>query len=139
MMSSNSYSGHSTPKLRSMETVENFCLAENHTFKEKDTLYLRIAEEANLQGITMKVLCSDNFNLVVTGVNFYVRSTYNEKHGWKVHTAICCEGDDVNTIPASDKMTPNEGVMMRAPFKSKWFAPLIESAIQNNPSATTKI
>jgi hypothetical protein len=36
--------------------VDNNCLSENHTFKSKEVLQLRIAEEANLRGITTRAV-----------------------------------------------------------------------------------
>ena len=48
------YTGSQHDQLRPMTNVEANRLMEGHTFKLKDLLYLRIAEEANLLGISTK-------------------------------------------------------------------------------------
>jgi hypothetical protein len=55
-----------------MADVESNRLEEDHTFVTKeDILNLRIAEEANLRCIKMKVERSDGTNFIVVGINFY--------------------------------------------------------------------
>ena len=59
-----------------MTDVESNHLEEDHTFVNKEILNLCIAEEANLRCIKMKVERSDDINLIVVGINFYVRGTF---------------------------------------------------------------
>lgn len=133
------FTGPSCDQLRTMKVVENNRLNENHTFKVKETFYLRIAEEANLRCIKMKVVRSDDMNLIVAGLDFYVNGTYIEKVGWKVHVAICREGDDILKIPPKDKIDPDDKVSARTPFRSKWFAPIIQGAVLENPGASYSV
>ena len=65
-----------------MKDVESNCLEEDHTFASKDILILRIAEEANLRCIKMKVERSDCTNFIVVGIKFYVSGTFSENGGW---------------------------------------------------------
>jgi hypothetical protein len=66
------YSGHNNTQLQTMADVESNRLEEDHTFVTKeDILNLRIAEEANLRCIKMKVERSDGTNFIVIGINFY--------------------------------------------------------------------
>ena len=60
-----------------MTDVESNRLVEDHTFVTKDILNLCIAEEANLRCIKMKVERSDDTNLIVVGINFYVRGAFS--------------------------------------------------------------
>jgi hypothetical protein len=41
-----------------MNLVENFLLMQGHTFAETETLMIRIAKEANLRNIKVRVLKS---------------------------------------------------------------------------------
>jgi hypothetical protein len=122
-----------------MKVVEDNRLEENHTFKAKETFYLRIAKEANLQGIKMRVVRSDDMNLIVTGFDFYVNGMYIEKVGWQVHCAICREGNDILKIPPKDKIDPNDKVLARTPFRSKWFCPIIQGEVLDNPGASYSV
>ena len=90
-------------QLRPMSVVENHRLVEGDTFKKKN-LQLRMSEEANLRGITMRVNRSDVMKLTVAGINFNVNATFHEHSGWVVHTAVCREGDDVLQIPPKDRI-----------------------------------
>ena len=62
--------GDQTEQLRVMSAVEKTPLSEGDIFKSKDVLALRIAEEANLRGISTRVQRSDVFNFTVVGINF---------------------------------------------------------------------
>ncbi len=93
------YSGCNNDQLRMMNNVKSGLLLVGHSFSTKDILHLRVAEEANLQGIVMKVCRSNDQNFTASGVNFYVRATFTKMVGWTVHLAKCREGDDVLQIP----------------------------------------
>ena len=62
------YSGDNSTQLRTMKDVESNRLEEDHTFASKDILNLRIAEEANLRCIKIKVKRSDSTHFVVLGI-----------------------------------------------------------------------
>ncbi len=64
-----------------MEYVESNCLEKGHTFQLKETLQIRIAEEANLHLIKVKTIRSDSMNLIVAGRNFYMSATYSVQYG----------------------------------------------------------
>ncbi len=87
----------------------------------------------------MKVIHSDDMNLIVAGLDFYVNGTHIEKVGWKVHCAICREGGDILKIPPKDKIDPGDKVLARTPFHSKWFAPIIQGAVYDNPGASYSV
>ena len=93
------YSGHNIEQLRTMTDVESYRLEEGHHFATKEIFYLRIAEEANLRCIKVKVERSDMTNLILVGYNFYVSGSYSESAGWTAHIVVCREGDDLLKIP----------------------------------------
>jgi hypothetical protein len=89
---------HST-QLRAMSVVNASRLSAGHVFQLKDTLCLRIVEEANLRRVKIKVMRSDIENLIVAGYHFYVCTRYSKKVGWNVVQACCREGDNPLMIP----------------------------------------
>ena len=56
---------------------------------------MHIAEEANLGHKEITTVRSDRMQLVVVGVDFYVKANNNntESRGWVVSSAICRKGD----------------------------------------------
>ena len=110
-----------------------------HTFEHKSILSLRIAKEANLRCIKMKSPRVDDLNLIATGVNFYVYATNVVNVGWKVHQAICREGDDVLKIPPKYRVDPEDNVSLRTPFRAIWFCSVIENAVSDNPSSSYSV
>ena len=60
---------------------------------------MRIPEEANLSNKEINTVRSDKMQLLVVGVDFYVKASNTERRGWVVSTAICREGD--GTIPVN--------------------------------------
>ena len=99
-------SGDQSEQLRPMSDVEKYRLIEGQIFSTKDILQLRIGEEANLRGICIRVARSDNANLTVVGLNFYVHASVHENSGWHVRQAICRESDDHLKIPLKDIVDP---------------------------------
>jgi hypothetical protein len=95
------YKGCNVEFLRTMDEVESNRLMVNHTFSSRDIVYLRVAEEANLRSIVIKVNRSDNQQFVATGIDFYVRAFFTERDGWTVHAAVCRDDDDITSIPES--------------------------------------
>ena len=67
------YTGDQFPHIRLMTVVENSPLMTGHTFAEKDTMMIRIGEEANLRNIRVKVLKSCKMQYEVSGDSFYAK------------------------------------------------------------------
>ncbi len=116
------YSGHNSTQLRTMKDVESNRLEEDHTFASKNILNLRIAEEANLRCIKMKVERSDSSNFILVGIQFYVSGSFSESGGWKANTVVCRAGDDLLKIPPNEWIDniDEDASPLRTPFKSKW-------------------
>ena len=131
------YTGCNSDQLQPMTEVEAGPLLVNHTFSSKDILHLRIAEEANLRGIVIRVTRSDDQNFHVIGVDFYVRASFTQKDGWKVLSAVCREGGDLLTIPPTSRVYANKdgsgSRSLTTPLKSKMIVPIIMDAIRDNP------
>lgn len=73
------YTGCITSQFRLMTEVAEFPLAEGQTFPDKDTLLIRIGEEANLYGVRTKIVRSDAFQVDVRGMKgdpFHVLAYY---------------------------------------------------------------
>ena len=122
-----------------MTDVELNRLEEGHMFATKDILNLRIAEEANLRCIKIKVERSDPTNLIIVGYDFYVSGSFSESAGWTAHIVVCREGDDLSKIPPSqriDRIDEDDTSPLRTPFKSKWLAPIIQSAVLDSPGVS---
>jgi hypothetical protein len=130
-------SGAQIEQLRPMSKVETHHLLEGDTFKNKEVLQLRISEEANLRGISMRAHRSDLMNLIVVGINFYVNALFFEHSGWVVHTAVCWEGDDVLQIPLKYRidpsMTETKRGFLQIPIKAKFVITIIKDAVADNP------
>ncbi len=85
-----------------MQEVDSHPLLEGHPFSGKDILHLRIAEEAIYCGIATRINRSDDTNLTVVGVDFYVRASFTTMSGWTTNCVVCREGGDVLIIPPKD-------------------------------------
>jgi hypothetical protein len=123
-----------------MSDVEKARLSVGHIFRSKDVVKLRIAEEANLRGISTRVQRSDVMNLTVVGVNFYVHATVYENKGWCIHAAVCRECDDILKIPPRDRVdlsvVMSKKGYVRIPIISKMIVPIIREAVAENPGIT---
>ena len=123
--------------LRTMVEVESSPLLAGHTFSSKDILHIRVAEEANLRGIVLRINRSDDFNFVATGIDFYVRASFTESTGWTVNCAVCREGADILKIPPSFKVMEAEiregRRALSTPLKAKMIVPIITNAVAGNP------
>jgi hypothetical protein len=71
-----SYIGDQTPSIRLMMVVEAHPLVAGQTFQHKETLQIRIAEEANLRNIKAKIVWSSHVTYIVGGYNFYIAAGY---------------------------------------------------------------
>ena len=81
------HTGHLSPQLRNMTTVEREKLMVNDTFPSKEILLIRIAEEANLTGVNISVKRSDDFRFEVVGSkqsHFSVVAACSSGKGWRV-------------------------------------------------------
>jgi hypothetical protein len=96
---STEYTGDQYPHICLMEIVDRSPLLAGHTFQHKETLQIRVAEEANLRNIKIKVLKSCKVNYEAAGDNFYVKASCLLYEGWKVHVCICRDNDDTLQIP----------------------------------------
>jgi hypothetical protein len=76
----------------------------------KETLQIRIAEEANLHLIKVKMIRSNYINLIVARRNFYVCATYSVQYGWQVSKACCREGDNLSIIPQNYRVIDKKGL-----------------------------
>ncbi len=70
----NNFTGCTEATLWHMVDVRSSPLLEGHTFPFKDTLMIRIAEEANLYGVHFKTICSDGFQVLMKPC---IRSLWN--------------------------------------------------------------
>ncbi len=107
---SGNFNGDPNKMVRQMEYVESHCLEKGHTFQLKETLQIRIAEEANLHLIKVKTIRSDSMNLIVAGRNFYMSATYSVQYGWQVTKACCRFGDDFSIIPQKHMVMEDKGL-----------------------------
>ncbi len=83
--------------------VEAYPLFAGQTFQHKETLQIRIAEEANILNIKVKILWSSHVTYIVQGYNFYLAAGYQMQTRWLVRVACCREGDDVLRIPPNSQ------------------------------------
>jgi hypothetical protein len=97
----------------------------------KETLQIRIAEEANLCVIKVKTIRSNSNNHIVAEWNFYVCATYSVHYGWHVTKACCREGDNLSIIPQNHRDIEQKG--FQTPFKSKWVGHVLQNAIEDTP------
>jgi len=95
------YSGDLTACVRIMTTVESMRLRLRHNFPSKEIAQIRIAEEANLKGLTVSTIRSDNTQVIVVGHNFYVKVNNTTKRGWVVTKKVIDDGD--GPIPSNEK------------------------------------
>jgi hypothetical protein len=80
--SSTTFTGVCDLTLRTMSEVEQYPLCIGHSFPTKDRVLPRIAEEANLFGVRIKIKRSDSHQIHVYGVNddFHVQVNYGDTH-----------------------------------------------------------
>ncbi len=123
--------GDPNEMVRPMEYMESHCLFKGQTFQLKERLQICIAEQANLRFIKVKIIRSDSNNLIVTGRNFYVCTTYSVLYGWQVSKACCREGDDFNIIPQNHRVIEEKG--LQTSFKSNWVGHVLWNAVEDTP------
>ncbi len=120
-----------------MADVERECLRVGHTFPEIDILKLRVAEEANLRGITFFTPCSEVRQLRCYGKKFAVEANNTEHtEGFLVSVCSIWEGDDFATLNL-DKYN-NAKEREQTPFKTVMIVSLIIRIMAENPAVTNK-
>ena len=131
------YSGDQCPTIRLMMLVESQRLLPGHLFRSKETLMIRIAEEANLRHLKVTVMKSSYISYVVGGPNFYVASSFRKDAGWLVTVACCREEDEVLSIPPNAHYF-DEG-KLRLPFRAKWISYLLRKTVADCPGASYRV
>jgi hypothetical protein len=116
------YSGNQSKGIRLMAVVETCPLMAGHTFREKETLMLRIAEEANLRNIRVKVQRSCTMKYEVAGPQFFVSASLSPS-GWIVRHKICREDDDIMSIPLRGIAFQEKS--LRSPFTGIWLGKIL--------------
>jgi hypothetical protein len=79
-------------------------------FQLKETLQIRIAEEANLCLIKVKTIRSTSNKLIIAGRNFYMCATYSVQYGWHVSKACYRAGDNFSIIPQNHRVIEEKGL-----------------------------
>jgi hypothetical protein len=114
--------------------VEAHPFVAGQTFQHKETLQIRIAEEANLRNIKVKIVWSSHVTYIVGGYNFYIAAGYQMQIGWLVRVACCHDGDDVLRIPPNSHYFDER--QLHNPFRGKWIGYLLCGTIKDCPGAT---
>ena len=133
------YTGSLHPTLRPMSEVEENRLQVGQTFPDIDLLKLRIAEEANLRGISYKTTRSKIRQIRCYGFLFVVEANNTEyAQGFSVTVCSVRHGDDYSNLPqaAAKYNVPLEKYC--SPFKTAMVVPLILGVIADNPGCTNK-
>jgi hypothetical protein len=92
-----------------MTDVKATPLKVGDTFLTKETMILRIVEEANLYGVRIAIKRSDTFQVDARGLNrgsFHVHGNFGIKTGWKV--TVCVVGINSISCPATPNATAAE-------------------------------
>ena len=133
------YTGCLHPVLRPMSVVELNRLKVGDTFPDIDLLKLRVAEEANLRGISFHITRSEIRQLRCYGYKFVVEANNTEyAQGFVVTVCSVRNGDDYTNMPthANQYNVPQERYY--SPYKKAMVAPLILTMIADNPGCTNK-
>jgi hypothetical protein len=88
--------GNDSPTLRTMSEVKNCRLEKDQVFASKESLLLRVKEEANLRGITIHTPKSDATKFVAYSeevLDFFVQATISMRKACTVKHAIVRHGD----------------------------------------------
>ena len=133
------YTGCLHPTLRPMSVVEEYRLRVGDTFPEIELLKLRIAEEANLRGISYHTTRSEIRQLLCYGYKFVVEANNTEyAQGFVVTVCSVRSGDDYSNMRthANQYNVPQERYY--SPYRTSMVAPLIVAIIADNPGCTNK-
>jgi hypothetical protein len=113
-----------------MQTVENNPLQQGHTFEHKETMMIRIGEEANLCNIWTKVTKSCTLRYEVAGLNFYV-SADNGAQGWTIKSLCCRDDHDTLLIPLKYLFIPEK--TLQSPFTGEWLGHILMPHLELSP------
>jgi hypothetical protein len=113
-----------------MQAVENNPLEQGHTFEHKETMMIRIGEEANLRNIRTKVTKSCTLRYEVAGLNFYV-SAANGAQGWMIKSLCCRDNHDTLLIPSKYLFIPEK--TLRSPFTGEWLGHILMPHLETSP------
>ena len=102
-------------------------------FPDKNTFWMRIAEEALLWNIHVHAVRSEFTVLVVCGPSFHCEGTFREGHGWTCKVAVCREGDDTSSIPDRTAMKRSSNARICTPLYYKWVVPIFRPLIISKP------
>jgi hypothetical protein len=120
-----------------MADMEQERLRVGHTFPDIDILKLRVAEEANLRGITFFTPSSKVRQLRCYGKKFAVEANNTEHtEGFLVSVCSIWEGDDFATLNLDKYNNAKEREQML--FKTVIIVPLIIRIVAENPAVTNK-
>jgi len=134
------YSGCLHPVLRPMVVVEANRLHIGDTFPDINTLKLRVAEEANLRGISFHTTRSEIRQLRCYGYKFVVEANNTEyAQGFVVTVCSVRIGDDYTNMPEQSFQYNFPQEKYYSPFKTSMVAPLLLGMIADNPGCTNKI
>ena len=78
--------GNHAPTIRPMTEVQGCRLSKGQTFSHRDIIILRVKEEANLRGLSVRTEISDNRQVVCwsrEAVDFYVHATQSLTHAFR--------------------------------------------------------
>ena len=125
------HTGDQFSHIRLMSVVENYPLMKGHTFSEKNTVMIRIGEEANLRNIKVKVLKSCKMHYEVAGESFYVKVSNLVFQGWTIQILCCRENDDNLIIPTRAMYISEKS--LRSPFTGEWLGHLLRSHLETCP------
>ena len=96
-----------------MVTVSSSPLLEGHTFPNKETLLMRVAEEANLFGVWIKIVRSDGLQVDVRGADgdlFHILGYYGlNPQRWKVTKCIIRNAGRMAYDPTEVDRTKGKG------------------------------
>ena len=139
VLAKNQYTGCVHPTLRPMSDVEANRLEVGHTFPDVHVLQLRIAEEANLRGISFQTTRSEIRQLRCYGFCFVVEANNREsEQGFIVTVCSVRPGDDYSNIPPAAARFNIPLDRYFTPFKTVMLVPLILGLIADNPGCTNK-
>ncbi len=131
-ISASKQKGHGGDSLHPLVEVEKYRLCEGQMFPDKNTIWMRIAEEALLRNIHVQAVRSELTVLVVFGPSFHCEGTFREGHGWTCKVAVCREGDDTSSIPDRTKYD-NMKKSTHTPLYYKRVAPIFPPLIITKP------
>jgi hypothetical protein len=126
------HTGDQLPHIHLMTAVEDCPLLAGHTFAERETLMIRIGEEANLHNIRVKVLKScQMLQYEVACDSFYVKASTLMIQGWTIRSLCCRDNDDTLIIPTRAMYLSKKA--LQSPFTGQWLGHILCSHLETCP------